>query len=327
MPVAAVVKADGYGWGAGRLAFMLDDIVDSYFVADVDEFRRLRACTVLPIRLLGDVPDDALEEILRAGGIPNISTVEALRNVLRIQGTLRAPLIRLGTLRAAGWSTPNDSEWEAMQNALAGCSVGVELWTHVVSPDRVEATERDLLARKAALELRKVRVVSLDVSSTGALGMKAAQGMVRVGAGLFGARLGGAMQNRCAITYCAPIARRYRAGEMPRAGYGNTAIDTDISVVRAGYADGITQSAMGSGPIISVGMQYTTLRGWMLGPSYRFLDDESDLDALAAAWKLSPHELIVNLSRAALKGRRLTSKMRPYAFGGPSGPCGTVRGP
>jgi len=235
--VAAVVKADGYGWGAGRLAFMLDDIVDSYFVADVDEFRRLRACTVLPIRLLGDVPDDALEEILRAGGIPNISTVEALRNVLRIQGTLRAPLIRLGTLRAAGWSTPNDSEWEAMQNALAGCSIGVELWTHVVSPDRVEAAERDLLARKAALELRKVRVVSQDVSSTGALGMKAAQGMVRVGAGLFGARLGGAMQNRCAITYCAPIARRYRAGEMPWAGYGNTAIDTDISVVRAGYAD------------------------------------------------------------------------------------------
>ncbi|MBV8581236.1 MAG: alanine racemase, partial [Candidatus Eremiobacteraeota bacterium] len=35
-PVAAVLKNDGYGWGARRLARELDAVVESYVVADED---------------------------------------------------------------------------------------------------------------------------------------------------------------------------------------------------------------------------------------------------------------------------------------------------
>ncbi|MEA2690043.1 MAG: hypothetical protein QOD51_2650, partial [Candidatus Eremiobacteraeota bacterium] len=40
-PVAAVVKHDGYGWGARRLARELDGVVESYFVSDEDELAAL----------------------------------------------------------------------------------------------------------------------------------------------------------------------------------------------------------------------------------------------------------------------------------------------
>jgi len=49
-PIAAVVKNDGYGWGAARVAREIDDLVESYVVADEAEFWALRMRTRRPIR-------------------------------------------------------------------------------------------------------------------------------------------------------------------------------------------------------------------------------------------------------------------------------------
>ncbi len=51
-PVAAVVKNDGYGWGAARIVREIDEVVESYVVTDETEFWALRMHTRRPIRLL-----------------------------------------------------------------------------------------------------------------------------------------------------------------------------------------------------------------------------------------------------------------------------------
>ncbi len=216
LPVAAVLKADGYGWGAARMSALLDDIVESYFVTDVDEFRALRAHTALPIRLLGDVPDSALSEVLRAGGVPNVSTLAALESVLAARDSVPAASIRLGTIRAAGWSTPAPEAWPALARALAGTDVRVELWTHVVAPEQSPAFERELFVRKATLEAHGVKIASIDAASTNGMRFEAATARVRVGAGLFGARLGATIPTRCAIAFSAPVVGPESPGGIPR---------------------------------------------------------------------------------------------------------------
>ncbi|MDQ6943661.1 MAG: alanine racemase, partial [Candidatus Eremiobacteraeota bacterium] len=77
-PVAAVVKHDGYGWGARLLARELDAVVESYVVSDEDELAALRPATDKPVRLLFDAAPGRLARVLALGGIPNVSSRAAL---------------------------------------------------------------------------------------------------------------------------------------------------------------------------------------------------------------------------------------------------------
>ena len=90
-PVAAVVKHDGYGWGARRLARELDAVVESYVVADEDELAALRPATGKPVRLLLDAAPGPARARARAGRDPE-----------RLEPRPRSPKRRRPRLRAAG---------------------------------------------------------------------------------------------------------------------------------------------------------------------------------------------------------------------------------
>ncbi|HEY4441986.1 MAG TPA: alanine racemase [Candidatus Elarobacter sp.] len=297
-PVAAVVKSDGYGWGARRIAREVDRLVESYLVADADELAALRPATAKPIRLLADAPPGRLGAVLDLGGIPNVSTAEALAEAAAEAGRRGGLTIRVGVLDAAGWATIRPADAGAFAGACARHGLEVELWTHLTSPAREAAHLEGLAAARRAFTRAGVAIASLDAAATSAARRERAYDRLRIGAGLFGARMGAQVATRNAIRLRAPIVRRLAPGELPWAGYGDRALPVDRTafVVRCGYGDGYPRSLAGIADIVSVGMQYTVrLTNDGRDPGV-LIGAEDEIDGLAAHAGISAHELLTGLA-------------------------------
>lgn len=300
--VAAVVKNDGYGWGAPAIARAIDDLVESYFVADADEFDALRAHTQKPVRLINDVPNGRLEDLLDRGAIVNVSDRGALERVdtwARKKNVVAR--IRVGVVDATSWSSVRPKELRTLAELAARSRVSIEVWTHISSLERQNVNLRTLGDTAALFRDAGVEVISDDYASTGSAHLRRPADRVRIGVGLFGARLGVPLTLGCAIRLSAPLVRRHAPGEMEWAGYGERAIPPDrgVSVVRCGYGDGFPTLLAGSADILSVGMQFSTTITRSDSPSVLLIDRSTDLDALAAQAGCLPHELVCSLARRA----------------------------
>ncbi|MDB5070814.1 MAG: Alanine racemase [Candidatus Eremiobacteraeota bacterium] len=297
-PVAAVVKDDGYGWGARLLVRELDAVVESYVVADEDELAALRPATRKPVRLLLDAAPGRLERVLALGGIPNVSSRGALAEAAGAAAARGALTIRVGVLDAAGWASIAPSDAAAFAEATAATGLAVELWTHVVSPERSGTILDAFMAARRSFEGAGVRIVSTDAASTASSRRGLAFDRLRIGIGLFGARLGASVDNRCALRVTAPVVRTFAPGEAGWAGYGHVRVraDRSVAVLRCGYGDGFPKNLADGVDILSVGMQYTA-RVMHEGVDPRVLIGASDdVDTLAARSSVTPHELVVGLA-------------------------------
>lgn len=297
-PVAAVVKHDGYGWGARRLARELDAVVESYVVADDDELAALRPATGKPVRLLQDAAPGRLARVLALGGIPNVSSRSALAEAAAAAAARGGLTVRVGVLDATGWGAVRPEDAGAFAQALAGTAIAVELWTHVTSAARGGAALDGLMAARRAFEAAGVPVAGIDVAGTAAARRGLAFDRLRVGIGLFGARLGASVDNHCALRVTAPVVRRFAPGEAGWAGYGDTAVrpGVAVAVLRCGYGDGFPLNLADGVDILAVGMQYTS-RAVREGTDVRALiGGGEDVDALAARARITPHELVVGLA-------------------------------
>jgi alanine racemase len=298
-PVAAVVKNDGYGWGARRIARELDGVVESYVVADEDELADLRPATDRPIRLLADVPAARFERVLALGGIPTVSSREAVAAASAAAARRGRLTVRVGILDATGWNAIRPDEAGAFARALAGTGISVELWTHVTSTSRSGAILEAFAAARRVFEEAGVPVAGTDVASTASASAATACDRLRIGVGLFGARLGATVPVRCAIRLCAPVVRTYDAGKRTWAGYGDRRVPRDarVAVLRCGYGDGFPKGMEGSADILAVGMQYTTR---VIGPGAEesiLIAGTDDVDELAARAGITSHELVVGLAQ------------------------------
>ena len=297
-PVAAVVKGDGYGWGARRLARELDDVVESYIVTDADELAGLRPATAKPVRLLADAEAGTLARVLDLGGIPNVSSRTALAEAAAEAARRGGLTVRVGVLDAAGWSTIRPEDARAFAAALAAAGLSVELWTHLTSVARARSILEGFVAAQRVFTAAGVRIVSTDAASTGTARRGLACDRLRIGVGLFGARLGSSVDNRCALRVAGPVVRRFGPGEVSWAGYGDTRVGEDrpVVVVRCGYRDGFPKALADGADILSVGMQFTA-RVEHDGTDPRILVGASDdVDQLAARAGMTSHELVVGLA-------------------------------
>lgn len=297
-PVAAVVKHDGYGWGARLLARELDAVAESYVVGDEDELAALRPATDKPVRLLLDAAPGRLAHVLALGGIPNVSSRAALAEAAGAAAERGALRVRVGVLDAAGWSSIRPEDAAAFARAMAGTGLAVELWTHVVSTERSGAILDAFMAARRAFEEAGVPVAGTDVASTASSRRGLAFDRLRVGVGLFGARLGASVGNRCALRLTAPVVRTFAPGEAGWAGYGDIRVppDREVAVLRSGYGDGFSKNLADGVDILSVGMQYTA-RVMHEGVDARVLiGGADDVDTLAARSGISPHELVLGLA-------------------------------
>ncbi|MHB8146859.1 MAG: alanine racemase [Vulcanimicrobiaceae bacterium] len=308
VPLWAVVKGDGYGWGVGRIVRAVGDVSAGFFVSDEEELRELRRHTAAPTILLGAVPAERLAAVLQLDATPTISThaeLDFVREAARSRG--RRPCFRIGLRPAAAWGGVSLSEMRVLAAYLAQDDADVEVWSHVTDwehrAEQLEQFEEALRIVRAA----GARVCSSDIASTFTLAAEGARGTtrVRVGIGLFGATGGQSVPGvRCALRVDAPLVRTERLAEEMRIGYGSRTLSAGetIAVARCGYADGLPRSLAGWKNMLSVGMQYLTLHvanARTLSSPVSLLDEHTDLDALAAGAGLLPHEIVTRFGNSA----------------------------
>ena len=302
VPVWAVVKAAGYGWGALRVAQALRQDVEGFFVADGEEARELRRASDKPVAVFA--ASDAAETValLDDDITPNISALDALAAALAWGARAGRPArIRVGVLPAAGWSGLLEHAIVPFARAAAAGPLEVELWTHLTVPS-LEAIQRERFARALAIfKAAGVRIAATDVASTftSAREGASAESRVRIGIGLFGANGDGAGPKLgCAIRIEAPVVAVLPSSAVEAAGYREpqTFSEPWLAVVRCGYADGLPARLGGSGKFASVGMQYAVLsrrEPVQIGEILRLLDTTDDLSSFLTSAGISPHEFVV----------------------------------
>jgi len=310
VPLYAVIKADGYGWGYARLIRALDGIADAYCVADADELREVRKQTSAPVLILGGVEPDRLAETYRSNAQPSISTPVELEVAAQVFEAMNAPLrVRVGLRPAAAWSGLSLEGIRGFAPALARANARVQLWTHVTDLEERTSLLQTFREAVRTMQAAGVTIESTDLASTFPLAAGGPAGdAVRVGIGLFGATGGFSVEGvRCALKISAPVHRVERHSAGTRLGYGGTMLvdGETVATVRCGYADGLPKAAEGADDILSVGMQYVAVRASRLDPSGTelvLLDDEANLDDFAARCARLPHEIVTAFGNRARAG-------------------------
>jgi alanine racemase len=317
IPLRAVIKSEGYGWGFETMVCALEDLVDAFIVADVEEFDTIRPLTQRRIVTLAEVPPEQASRLLDAGAIPNIASSEGIRAAVTwAQARRRIARIRIGLSPAIGWAGFEFEELLAIIPLLHSPELEIEFWTHLTHPTAAAAQRAAFVEAAAVLRGGGVRIAATDVENTSSLasGETPMGSFVRLGVGLFGARCdGGPPGVRCALRVEAPLVLRVPAGGR-LVGYGalRAPKEGEVSVVRCGYGDGFTRMTGTALGILTVGMQYTALRrgNRMDAQSVILLDADTDLDELARAAGVAPHEIVVRLGAAA-RSRNSSLAIRP----------------
>ncbi|MGH7660601.1 MAG: alanine racemase [Vulcanimicrobiaceae bacterium] len=303
VPVWAVVKANGYGWGASRIVRAVEDEIEGFFVADAAEASEIRPLTTRPIAVLAATGPDETIELLRQGSIPNVASLDALAAAGAWAQERAAPArIRVGIVPAAGWSGLLEDAVEPFARAAGTARVEIELWTHLTAPELWDAQRRRFESALRRFRDAGAAIAGTDVASTLASAREKHSGAsrVRIGIGLFGASLGGP-QLECAIRIDATVTDVLPSDAVASTGYRAERITAPwLAVVRCGYSDGLPSRLAGRGDILSVGMQYAVLARSApekAGQAIRLLDTSSDLCMLLENTGISPHEFVVGLGR------------------------------
>jgi len=307
VPLYAVIKGEGYGWGGARLVRALEDAAGVFCVADTEELREVRKHTGKPVIILGSVAPDRLAEAYRADAQPSIGSVIELEVAQRVFQALGKPLrVRVGIRPAAAWTGLSVEEARTFGPALAAAGALVQVWTHITDFENRRVQLETFRAGLQALQAAGVRIESTDVASTFALAADGPLGdAVRVGVGLFGATGGFSVPGvRCALTVIAPVLRVERHSAGTRLGYGGTMLadGEKVATARCGYADGLPKTLEGADDILSVGMQYVTVRASRLDPESRqlvLLGSEANLDEFASRSGRLPHEIVTAFGNRA----------------------------
>jgi alanine racemase len=299
--VRAVVKANGYGFGLERLVHELDGMADGFIVSDADGLQRLRAITDAPAATLLDLGPEHARRVVSLAGIANIAHRDSL-SALATRADAASLVVRVGLRLAAGWSAIEMSNADAFATMLAEAGMRVELWTHLTNP-ATEAADRERFARFVAIfRARGVDVVGEDFEGTAPAASDRAHGTsVRIGVGLFGAS-----GLSCAIGVHAPVIERVRSDGTLRASYNADALPngTDVMVIRCGYSDGFPRVVRAYRRVLSVGMQNCIVLGRDEGATYSLFGPDDDLDDLATAAGVLPHQIVTGLGLAFQRQER-----------------------
>ena len=290
--VRAVVKANGYGFGLERLVRELDGTADGFVVSDVEGLQRVRALTSAPTATLLDLGPERALRVAALGGIPNVAHRASLA-ALAERSDAPALTVRIGLRLAAGWSAIEMDEAAAFARMVAASGMRAELWTHL-SNTATEMEDRERFAQFVAIfRAAGANVVGEDLESTfPAAGRDSHGTTVRIGVGLFGA--GGLA---CAINVDAAILERLRSDGTLRASYSLDALPkgTDVIVARCGYSNGFPRVSRPYRRVLSVGMQNSIVLGRCDGERLALLGPDDDLDDLAAASGILPHQIVTGL--------------------------------
>ncbi len=251
--VMAVVKADGYGHGAGRMAAALAGKVHSFGVACVGEAEALRATGVREtIYLLSPTLPGERKRVVEGGFRPAISTAaeaQAFDEIARTNGSrlpvqwvLDTGMGRMGTLPAdlesmtRGWGQWTHLELESIASHFPSADEDLEFTT----AQAAEFRQTVALLRQQGLAPRLVHLAN----SAGLQGWPLPQGeIVRVGLVLYGVAPVSEFQSELqpALTWKTQISLVREVPADWGISYGRTHVTkrpTLVATLAAGYADG-----------------------------------------------------------------------------------------
>jgi len=323
--VAAVVKADGYGLGAGPVARRLfAEGTTTFFVARLAEGETLR----------GELGDRAADIYVLDGLLPNTADRMAASRLVPVIATLPQAHAALALAAQRGGLsvalqvdtgmnrqglTPDTAR--ALVQAPGGLrNLDVPLLiSHLGSATEPgEPRNAEQLARFRDVRALFPEACAALAASAGAfLDPSYRHDMVRAGVSLFGGGPEEVPDARLAAvaTLTAPVLdiRALQAGD--RVGYGSTftaPAAMRIAVVAAGYADGVIRAAAGRGyawaagarrSLLTVNMDLLTIdigdAHIALGDAVELLGPNVLLDDLATAAGTVAHEILVRLSPRA----------------------------
>ena len=325
---AAVVKADGYGLGAERIAPALSRAgCDSFFVARLSEAVALRAVlSDARIFLLDGVDGDTAPALIRHRLTPVLNTLDAIAvwaAAARAQGAVLDGAIQVDTgMNRLGLTGEDVSILAAEHKArLAGIDL-VLVMSHLACADDLgpdAPMNRQQLARfRAALAVLPSAPASLAASSGTFLGRDFHFDLVRPGVGLYGGNpcpgRPNPMKSAAVLEGRVLQTRRIDSGET--VGYAATfraKRPTMLATVALGYADGIPRALSNTGmaalgqaraPIAGrVSMDMTILdvtdmpNAPRAGDWCEMLGDTILLDDVAAAASTNAYEILTRLGR------------------------------
>ncbi|HEY9180096.1 MAG TPA: alanine racemase C-terminal domain-containing protein, partial [Candidatus Baltobacteraceae bacterium] len=217
--------------------------------------------------------------------------------------------VRVGVRPAAAWSGLSVEAIRTLAPALAQAGARVQLWTHMTDFENRGEQFETFRAGLDAMRAAGVNIEGTDAASTFPLAADGALGtLVRVGIGLFGATGGFQVPGvRCALRITAPVVRLERHSAGTRLGYGGTLLvdGETVATARCGYADGLPKNLEGADDILSVGMQYVTVRQSRIDASTGqlvLLGGDTDLDEFASRSGRLPHEIVTAFGNRARAG-------------------------
>ena len=265
--VAPVLKADGYGLGAGPVARRLRrEGARTFFVARLAEGEALRAELgqgEAQIMVLDGFTPGAGERLAAFGLTPVLNGVGQVSAAVAFAASARAPLpcaLQIDTgMNRQGLTLEQAAALAQAPDRLRGLDIGLVL-SHLGSatqPGHPRNAEQ-LAAFRRVRDLFPEARASLSSSAGAFLGADYRFDMVRPGISLFG---GGPEERpdprlRAVATLEAPILDIRRLAPGDPVGYGvsiRAEHATRVAVVGAGYADGVIRAARRSGKAWAAG--------------------------------------------------------------------------
>lgn len=320
---AAVVKADAYGLGATKVVSALVEAgCRDFFVALVDEALLLRPWLPAHARLFvlhGALPG-AEAECADSGLIPVLNSVDQIERWRSLASKLGRPLpaaLQVDT-GMARLGLPLDEALALQPSDLPG--IDVQLWmSHLVAAEEIDnclnAEQRE---RFSAVTRRWPGVSASLANSSGVfLGTEWHFDLLRPGAALYGVAptVGRPNPMRPVVRLQAPLIQWRDVPRGDGVGYNHTwtaSQPTRVGTVSVGYADGYLRSLSSRAqlgfcgqrvPLIGrVSMDTITVDVSRLPPDalvsgamFDLIDDEHDINALAAEAGTNAYEVLTSL--------------------------------
>ncbi len=252
--LAAVVKADAYGHGAGEVVKTLNDKADYFVTATVEEAEEVRELTKKPILCLAKIDEEEVTRCILKRIETSVSSEEDLDLLARSSE-------RLGVCASAhlcfdtGMNRMGIKDEKAaykLINEVFSCkTVSIKgVYSHFFDcKNRVKTAEQFLLFRSFFDSVPK-KTIRHIAATEGAEEKCYALDMVRPGIGLYGYGTRGV---KPVMAFKSKVARVAKLKKGETVGYGGSFVaneDCFVATVSAGYADGVPRAFTGGEVLI-----------------------------------------------------------------------------
>ena len=306
----AVVKADGYGHGAEKVANTLYNFVDCFAVATVEEGVRLRFSGIdKDILVLSGVEDS---ELAQAVGYSLTLTAGSLYDLKRYakEGERQGVRVKTHIKFDTGMHRQGVNDIDELKIAFAfGKNNGhldlCGLYSHFARPEndrsRTQAVKKFNAAKNAVKEYDGT---TFHISASGGFIKGEYFDMVRIGILLYGYKpfKTDKIKVKPAMKVYAPVIKteRLRRGECALYGGKRVGYDTDLTLIRYGYADGLFRKEI-EGQFNNRCMDITAINGRVRQKAVAVM---TDADSVAKEYGTISYEILV---KCALRAEKIYS--------------------